>query len=275
MKRLLFIPILLLFCLTASAMQPYQAAMMVCQRGILASGSVTLSNMKLSAVDGTAFVDFSTANVLTDYVSYKRKLTLTDSAGKKLVGYIKAAGTGETFGDELVTNGDFATGDGTGWLEGGAGVATEDYTDNELTSTITTAGAKIYGQAFAHPLKLLSFSVTVRDRDNYQSFFYQRAPGSPGGTYVDHAILSTNGTFTGKFTAYPQIEHFYLGTVGSAALNAVITYDDVSIKQVLTPSTTGVTITSTADGSTFNWATKEEGFNYNGASGYTYTIERE
>lgn len=31
MKRLLFIPILLLFCLTASAMQPYQAAMMVCK----------------------------------------------------------------------------------------------------------------------------------------------------------------------------------------------------------------------------------------------------
>ena len=58
----------------------------------LASGSVTSSNMKLSAVNGTAFVDFSTANVLTDYVPYKGKLTITDSAGKKLIGYIKAAG---------------------------------------------------------------------------------------------------------------------------------------------------------------------------------------
>ena len=38
------------------------------------------------------------------------------------------------------------------------------------------------------------------------------------------------------------------------------------------PSTTGVTITSTPDGSTYNWATKEEGFNYNDASGYSYSI---
>ena len=67
----------------------------------LASGSVTRANTKISAVDGTAFVDFSTANVLTDYVPYKGKLTITDSTSKKLVGYIKAAGTGETYNDVL------------------------------------------------------------------------------------------------------------------------------------------------------------------------------
>ena len=50
---------------------------------------------------------------------------------------------------------------------------------------------------------------------------------------------------------------------------------NVSFRQLVSPSTTGVTITSTADGSTFNWATKEEGFNYNDASGYTYQLERE
>ena len=44
----------------------------------LASGSVTRANMKLSAVDGTAFVDFSTANILTDYVPDRSKLTLTE-----------------------------------------------------------------------------------------------------------------------------------------------------------------------------------------------------
>jgi hypothetical protein len=49
--------------------------------------------------------------------------------------------------------------------------------------------------------------------------------------------------------------------------------DNVTIKQVLTPSATGVTITSTADGSTYNWASKEEGFNYNDDSGYSYEIE--
>ena len=41
------------------------------------------ANTKISAVDG-GVCDFSTANVLTDYVPYKGKLTITDSAGKKL-----------------------------------------------------------------------------------------------------------------------------------------------------------------------------------------------
>ena len=58
----------------------------------IASGSVTRANSRLSLVDGTAFVDFSAAGTLTDYLG--QKLTITDSAGKKAVGYIKAAGTG-------------------------------------------------------------------------------------------------------------------------------------------------------------------------------------
>ena len=63
------------------------------------SGSVTRTNMKISAIDGTAFVDFSAADVLTNYLG--GKLIITDSAGKKLIGYIKAAGSGETLSDEL------------------------------------------------------------------------------------------------------------------------------------------------------------------------------
>jgi len=58
------------------------------------SGSVSLTNIRLSLVNGTAFVDFSAVGTLTPYLN--RKLILTDSAGKKAVGYIKAAGTGET-----------------------------------------------------------------------------------------------------------------------------------------------------------------------------------
>lgn len=47
MKKLLFIPILLLFCLTASAMQPYQAAMMVC-KGASAPACTTPSGDELT-----------------------------------------------------------------------------------------------------------------------------------------------------------------------------------------------------------------------------------
>jgi len=49
-------------------------------------------------------------------------------------------------------------------------------------------------------------------------------------------------------------------------------FDEISFKQVLTPSTTGVTIVSVPGGATYNWAYKQTGFNYNDASGYTYEI---
>lgn len=54
------------------------------------SGTVTLANSRLSLVAGTAFVDFSATGTLTPYLN--GKLTVTDSAGKKAVGYLKAAG---------------------------------------------------------------------------------------------------------------------------------------------------------------------------------------
>ena len=67
------------------------------------SGSVTRANMKISAVDGTAFVDFSAADVLTGFVvgGGLYKLSIYDSALKAIIGYIKEAGTGETLSDEL------------------------------------------------------------------------------------------------------------------------------------------------------------------------------
>jgi len=66
---------------------------------LLSSGSVTAANLKLSAVDGTAFVDFSTADVLTDNIG--KYIVIKDSTGKEIKGWIKAAGTGETLSDEL------------------------------------------------------------------------------------------------------------------------------------------------------------------------------
>jgi hypothetical protein len=44
------------------------------------------------------------------------------------------------------------------------------------------------------------------------------------------------------------------------------------IQLITTPSATGVTITSTKGGSTYNWSAKDSAFIYNDASGYTYRI---
>ena len=61
--------------------------------------------MKLSTVNGTAFVDFSGSDsgALTG-ASAGSTLVITDHAGKNLTGYIKAAGTGETYRSELLAN---------------------------------------------------------------------------------------------------------------------------------------------------------------------------
>jgi len=67
---------------------------------LLSSGSVTAANLKLSAVDGTAFVDFSTADVLTDNIG--KYIVIKDSTGKEIKGWIKAAGSGEGLGDEKI-----------------------------------------------------------------------------------------------------------------------------------------------------------------------------
>jgi len=63
------------------------------------SQSVSRANIRLSRVAGTAFVDFSQPSSVTPYAG--KYLVIQDSAGKKLKGWIKAAGTGETYGSEV------------------------------------------------------------------------------------------------------------------------------------------------------------------------------
>ncbi|OPY77746.1 MAG: hypothetical protein A4E64_01002 [Syntrophorhabdus sp. PtaU1.Bin058] len=49
-------------------------------------------------------------------------------------------------------------------------------------------------------------------------------------------------------------------------------FDTISVKQILAPSVTGVTIVSAPGGETQSWESIEEGFNFNDAAGYTYDI---
>jgi hypothetical protein len=238
-------------------------------------GPVTLANTKISAVDGTAFIDFASAAIFASHIAKKSKLLVFDSAGKKLVGYIKAAGTGETYGSELVTNGDMEDGDPpSGW------------TYNANTSASSVAGDT--GQALKN--------VAVNPAFGSHLMSYQVLAGSAGqlikasmdgkavssSSYFFLTIgISTSILYQSKgYTSAFSTRTSYVVHTGSADLR-LRTYtdrtgeghfDNATAKQVLTPSTTGVTITSTPDGSTYNWASKDSGFNYNDANGYTYEI---
>jgi len=245
------------------------------------SGSVTRANMKISAVDGTAFVDFSAADVLTNYLG--GKLTITDSAGKKLIGYIKAAGTGETFGDDLfdATVGTFEGGGagttghwgayGTNLIEaedqGGGDYALKiTYVDNSNGAYLYFNDASdlsanlvigtLYNFTFSEKMSGTSVSVQGNDGVNYLYW----------GDYTNAAFANQSKYFTALHKTGCRTRLAGLGA------GEIFWFDNLTLKQVLTPSATGVTIVSTKGGTTYNWTSKETGFNYYDASGYTYEI---
>ena len=218
--------------------------------GAVADGSVktaTRANTKISAVDGSAFVDFSESAYLTLPEHRGCKLTVTDSAGKKLVGYIKAAGTGETLGSDTFAGWDFTS----GWTTSNANI-------NDADTFTTTANDGYVTMASRFEINGL-----------YSIVFNASQSGGTTTLRTSSLMLADIGDSVYR-TPTTTNARIYNSVSG-----AVVDVSSLQAKQVLTPAVTGVTITSTADGTTYNWATKEAGFNYNDASGYTYKLERE
>jgi hypothetical protein len=225
------------------------------------TGTVSLANIRLSLA-GTAFVDFSAAGTLTPYLGYR--LALTDSAGKKAIGYIKAAGTGETLGDVLNVSNcinsvgyPYETFDGTSATgfraistgdTGSGGTAKElTYSSGGLYKTVYTYAKTSGGNVYSAPAlndHLTDIGVTVTK--------------SISGEAIEYTVVTTTVS-----------DGTWKWSTGSAVEFAI---SNLAIKQVLTPSATGVTIVSTPGGTTYNWASIESGFNYNDSSGYTYAV---
>jgi hypothetical protein len=220
--------------------------------------AVTQVNMKISAVDGTSFVDFSASAFSADNIRNNDWVEIFDSSKRKIGGFIKAAGTGETTGDELIGAANFVT---AGFWSDVSGVT---FGTPSGSNTFTGGGA-------GNPARAGKALLT-----NYKLYKAASDISISTGTMTiaDHigaAILSKAGTgdFTGYFTWIDgSARMYYWLSVGSGG----VTMSGGSIRQVLTPSSTGVTITNTPGGATYNWGVKDANFNYNDASGYTYRI---
>jgi len=246
-----------------------------------ASGSVTLANKRLSMVNGTAFVDFSAAGTLTAYLG--QKLTITSSANKKIVGYIKAAGTGETLGDELVKNGGFDS-DTTGWNIGSSALlASVSGGESGNCLRVTENGATNPYASQAIPVnngKLYKILASVKQGTSSTYRIYPAGGAMPTWT-ADRTstsswqIMNTVTYGVTPYTTATKDDSVWIALIATATAGSGLThlFDNVTFKQVLTPSATGVTITSTPNGTTYNWTSIESGFNYNDINGYTYTIE--
>jgi hypothetical protein len=228
-------------------------------------GSVSLANIRLSLVNGTAFVDFSAAGTLTSYLN--GKLIITDSAGKKAVGYIKATGTGETFGDVLnTTNAANSPGYPYNTFDGASatgfhvvsGAATAKVCGFPV---ISYAAGGLYKAVFTYNKTSGGNVYTSPRLNDYNTSIGSTVTRSSSGTYTQYVVVTTTTSVgTWCFSTISEVE---------------FTVSDFAIKQQTAPSATGVTITSTRGGTTYNWASIEAGFNYNNASGYTYQIVNE
>jgi prepilin-type N-terminal cleavage/methylation domain-containing protein len=240
--------------------------------GSSATGTVTQANMRLSTINGTAFVDFSVSVSLTPYIG--DKLTVSDSAGHHLIGWIKAAGTGETYGSELLTNPAMDT--------------LGSFALNNVTTTILSTGCQsgnclqvkptsAYGSAYQYLSSitsgwLLRTSAYLKagTETNFLGLSLSNASYvviTPTtwvlpATWTQYVLYATADSTASNFT-----QSYQGATVGKTSL-----FDSASVQQVLTPSTTGVTIVSTAGGSIYNWMSEDSGFNRNDSGGYTYAI---
>ena len=60
----------------------------------------TVTGLRISAVDGTAFIDAANSSI-TDLADGNHQIEIYDASNRMLRGVLKAAGTGETLSDEL------------------------------------------------------------------------------------------------------------------------------------------------------------------------------
>ncbi len=267
MKR---IPVVLLFLLVLAV--PLSAA-------TITTGTISAVNMRLSAVDGRAFVeDGSNASWLSQYAGYR--ITITDSAGRNLVGYIKEAGDGDSPGvsdTEIVTNNSFT---GTwsdnvpqDWTCSGTQntvnyLAGDDANDRIRIVSGDGSGMGIYQTPCNRGVLYRMTTVTdaITGEINF-GFGYGVKDAvhnvSAAGTKVSYQVAGA---------AFPvgQLQTVYL--VRHFGYNCDAIVSDVSVREVLAPSRYGVWIVSAPGGSTKDWENEEDGFDRGDVNGYRYAI---
>jgi len=219
------------------------------------TGSLVLSGFtcKLSLVNGTAFITNPSVTLLPFIGS---KITLNDGS-KNLVGWIKAVGTGETLGSELITD----------WTNNGYEILTLSGTDITQAVETGTAG-RVYKQTASLYQMLVkvvigAFTQTSGEKPNLGIGCTDLNLASSPAVYWGN----TWGVATPIYLAF-NLDNDRHGFRNTAAADWAAS--GITMKQVTAPSATGVTIVSTKMGATYNWVS-DGGINPN-ATSFTATI---
>jgi hypothetical protein len=204
----------------------------------------TITGLRISAVDGTAFIDNAGATILT-YADGNHRIEIYDSSNRMLKGVLKAAGTSATEGSDSART--FVAETGTPTIAG------DQITFSNAIEGVMESDYWINGGLYLVDWSIASYAGSGN--------FYLYG----GGIVTTGISKSANGNYASYITSNSVNLRVAsaLGCSGIATIN--------SIKQVLTPSASGVTIVSTKGGATQSFASKDASFTYNAAS-YRYAI---
>lgn len=210
---------------------------------------LTVTGLRISAVDTVAFID--NCADLIPYAGSGRRIRIKDAAGKYLDGVLGARGTGETMGENLiVNNADFSSDEppGTAWTRAGNWVITGGVAVASVTAgSLLPVGVPITTGA----LYTVEADLVI----------------SAGGIYyrmdaTNYKLFTTSGSKKEYRTSVAGL----IGFVNADTMTGSV--DNASIKQVLTPSTSGLLIRNLAGAQSFQ--SQESGFTHNAAS---YAVE--
>jgi len=216
---------------------------------------ITLASVttNISAVDLTAFLSNPSTD-LRPYCGNGWKATITDASAKSNVAILGAVGTGETLGDELITN-----------------VADREFTSDTgfwIKSATTSIGSNVLylnspSAEWGAYSEILTIHALYSSSVNVVSFTSGYIIVQTGNA-ISESYIST-GTKVNKKTCISNTRFGIAGRVQNGIM------DDFSVKQVITPSALGCTLLNAAGAQSF--ISKDAAFSYSAAS-YTITITR-
>lgn len=205
-----------------------------------------------SLIDGTALIWIPARDISgykgTEGTSTPYRIEIKDAEGDKIAGFLGNEGTGEALGSELLTNGDFATGDFTGWdTTANWSVVSNAANHDSATTAALGQNKNCYKKLVKLQYNLTNCSaVGVKDR----------CCGVNWGNYSCVTGIKT------RYACQAGDSVKSNGCQAASTSNGVIV-DDFTLKQVTEgPALYSLFVVSTNGGSTRNWTTIEVNFNY-------------
>lgn len=244
--------------------------------------------MKLSLTDGVAFIDIGESSTLTSRKGCKIVVTSVTDPSQYAVGYIKSAGSTESYSDVIggtdtnLGNGDFETwADSTNagtWTETLTGSSTVNQSEDEhggfycakldvvdgsgvdIRQTVAYTTGGLYYYSYWYKVSGSTFKVVTSGADELNGLIYHGSLTQTGYTNmsgyrvarsIDDRFMFRRVAVSGNYSGY---------------------LDDVILKKVTAPGATGVTIVSSMNGATQNWASNTFTTQCNDSAGFTYNI---